>query len=151
MRKIPLPIAGPYALRITARQSPTPNTLRPPGLLLPADPTGRPFIRSLARKVLLEDLKSRGVSPILANSNVPLSTGATEMPGLFSRLTQRPLRTPRRNAAVNPGVDPGQDQLPAALALAREVLHAVEQFVVSTPDLDTGRFLHRMRGTAAGL
>src|SRR5688572_10053065 len=72
------------------------------------------------------------------------------MPGLFSRLTQRPIRTPRRNAA-DPAGNPGRDQLPAALALAREVLHAVEQFVVSTPDLDTGRFLHRMRGTAAGL
>jgi diguanylate cyclase (GGDEF)-like protein len=73
------------------------------------------------------------------------------MPGLLSRLTQRPHRTPRpvSNARQAPGHDP--EQLPAALALAREVLHAVEQFVISTPDLDTGRFLHRMRGTAAGL
>ncbi|HTE18167.1 MAG TPA: hypothetical protein VK689_07275, partial [Armatimonadota bacterium] len=39
----------------------------------------------------------------------------------------------------------------AALALARELLHAVEQFVVRTPDLDTDRFLRRMRGTAAGI
>ncbi|MGV3721259.1 MAG: diguanylate cyclase domain-containing protein [Actinomycetota bacterium] len=42
-------------------------------------------------------------------------------------------------------------EVEAALSLARELMHAVEQFVISTPDLDSTRFLNRMRGTAARL
>ncbi|HEU4754452.1 MAG TPA: GGDEF domain-containing protein [Armatimonadota bacterium] len=74
------------------------------------------------------------------------------MPGVFNRIAQRVSRVP-----LSPAL-PRQEQASeegtraaAALALAREVLHAVEQFVISTPDLDTRRFLQRMRGTAAGL
>jgi diguanylate cyclase (GGDEF)-like protein len=77
---------------------------------------------------------------------------AKTMTRVFTRLAQRVSRVP-----LHPAV-PRQEQLSdetaqagAALAFAREVLHAVEQFVISTPDLDTTRFLHRMRGTAAGL
>src|SRR6266550_8330584 len=76
------------------------------------------------------------------------------MSGMLSRIAQR---VPR--AAPKPGLKPGSkpdapesaEQAAAALALARELLHSVEQFVISTPDLDTQRFLQRMRGTAAGL
>jgi diguanylate cyclase (GGDEF)-like protein len=73
------------------------------------------------------------------------------MSGLFSRLANRlpPPTVPARDRAPAAPADP--QQAAEALALAREILHAVEQFVVSTPDLDTGRFLQRMRGTAAGL
>lgn len=74
------------------------------------------------------------------------------MPGVFSRLAQKVTRS-----AVPPAPKPSQAgaadpaQAAAALALGREVLHALEQFVISTPDLDSGRFLQRVRGTAAGL
>ena len=52
-----------------------------------------------------------------------------------------------------PAVPPaeGPERAEAALTLARELLYAVDQFVLSTPDLDTDRFLHRVRGTAAGV
>ena len=42
-------------------------------------------------------------------------------------------------------------RLDSSLALAREVIHSLEQFVLSSPDLDTSRFLQRLRATAAGL
>jgi diguanylate cyclase (GGDEF)-like protein len=38
-----------------------------------------------------------------------------------------------------------------ALELAQELLHGLEQFVLSTPDLDAPRFLERIRRTAAEL
>lgn len=69
------------------------------------------------------------------------------MLGVFSKIAQRksPRRTPVTLSPAN------QEQAEASLALARELLHAVEQFVISTPDLDSSRFLHRIRGTAANL
>ena len=70
------------------------------------------------------------------------------MRALFSRLTQQAAR-PLTKAA--PTVAHTREQTDAALELARELLHAVEQFVISTPDMDTQRFLHRTRSTAAGL
>ena len=70
------------------------------------------------------------------------------MLNVFSRFTQR--NTASRNSA--PAHTPEtREQAEASLALVRELLHAVEQFVLSTPDLDSSRFLHRMRTTAAGL
>jgi len=69
------------------------------------------------------------------------------MLGVFSKYTQR--KSLRR---APPVLSPeSQEQAEASLALARELLHAVEQFVISTPDLDSSRFLHRIRGTAARL
>lgn len=69
------------------------------------------------------------------------------MLGVFSKIAQR--KSPRKAAAsLSPQ---SQEQAEAALALARELLHSVEQFVISTPDLDSARFLHRIRGTAAKL
>src|SRR4029077_15921900 len=44
-----------------------------------------------------------------------------------------------------------KQQAAAALELARELLHSLEQFVVPKSDLDTTRFLHRVRGPAAAL
>lgn len=71
------------------------------------------------------------------------------MTGLFARLTTRPASPgPGPAATVQPS---GPERAGAALALARELLHSVEQFVISTPDLDTARFLQRVRGTASGL
>jgi diguanylate cyclase len=69
------------------------------------------------------------------------------MLGVFSKIAQR--KSPRK-AAV-PLSPESEEQAEAALALVRELLHAVEQFVISTPDLDSSRFLHRIRGTAAQL
>lgn len=39
----------------------------------------------------------------------------------------------------------------SGLALARELMYAIEQYILPTPDLDTDRFLNRLRGTAANL
>src|SRR5579864_793844 len=39
----------------------------------------------------------------------------------------------------------------AALELSQELLHGIEQFVLSTPDLDAPRFLERLRRMAAEL
>jgi len=69
------------------------------------------------------------------------------MLGVFSKIAQRKSHG-RTRAALSPE---SQEQAEASLALARELLHAVEQFVISTPDLDSSRFLHRIRGTAAKL
>lgn len=70
------------------------------------------------------------------------------MLGALARIAKR---APRRRA--QPALPPPETraQAEAALALARELIHSVEQFVISTPDLDSSRFLHRMRGAAAGL
>lgn len=69
------------------------------------------------------------------------------MLGVFSKIAQRkPSRRPP--VALSPE---SQEQAEAALALARELLHSVEQFVISTADLDSSRFLQRIRGTAASL
>lgn len=70
------------------------------------------------------------------------------MLAVFHKLAQR--------ARATETVDPARqealaEQREAALALARELLRTVEQFVIATPDLDTQRFLRRLRGTAAGL
>jgi diguanylate cyclase (GGDEF)-like protein len=81
------------------------------------------------------------------------------MANLFTRISQGVSRTTSHPAPGPVGAPAGSpatgvaaaEQAAAAMGLAREVLHAVEQFVISTPDLDTGRLLHRMRGTAAGL
>jgi diguanylate cyclase (GGDEF)-like protein len=77
------------------------------------------------------------------------------MPGVFSKLAQR-VSHPRVAALSSPqsgiqNLQAAEEQTAAALALSRELLHSVEQFVISTPDLDTARFLQRLRGTAAGL
>lgn len=60
-------------------------------------------------------------------------------------------RVPRRQVRPAPPIPENRAQAEAALALARELIHAVEQFVISTPDLDSTRFLNRMRNAAAGL
>jgi diguanylate cyclase len=75
------------------------------------------------------------------------------MANVISRIAQRVARPAPRPAPVlqAPAHSENPERLDAALALAREVLHSVEQFVISTPDLDTSRFLHRVRGAAAGL
>jgi len=52
-------------------------------------------------------------------------------------------------ASATPVTNPAQAA--AALQLAQELLHGVEQFVLSTPDLDAPRFLDRIRRTAAEL
>lgn len=70
--------------------------------------------------------------------------------GVLNKIGQRtfsPGRS-RADAAATPG---GEERKEAALALARELFHAVEQFVISTPDLDARRFLQRMRATSAGV
>ncbi|MCC2668107.1 MAG: putative diguanylate cyclase/phosphodiesterase with sensor [Armatimonadetes bacterium] len=70
------------------------------------------------------------------------------MLSVFSRFTQRSSASRKSTPAHTPET---REQAEASLALVRELLHAVEQFVLSTPDLDSSRFLHRMRSTAAGL
>lgn len=71
------------------------------------------------------------------------------MTGLIARLKTR---TAPPGAGPPATVQPsGPERAGVALALARELLHSVEQFVISTPDLDTARFLQRVRGTASGL
>jgi hypothetical protein len=70
------------------------------------------------------------------------------MLNVFTKLAQR--NTAHRKSA--PVLSPeSREQAEASLALVRELVHAVEQFVLSTPDLDSSRFLHRMRSTAANL
>ncbi len=71
------------------------------------------------------------------------------MLGLLSKLQGRGSQPTPATAPGATGSD--SDQVTAALSLAREVLYAIEQFIVSTPDLDNRRFLERLRGTAAGL
>lgn len=70
--------------------------------------------------------------------------------GVLNKIQQRP---PQSAGAVEPpaGDSNPQERRDAALALARELFHSVEQFVISSPDLDTTRFLKRMRVTAAGV
>jgi diguanylate cyclase (GGDEF)-like protein len=70
------------------------------------------------------------------------------MLGALVKIAQRASR--RKSAAVET-TPQDREQAEASLALARELIHAVEQFVISTPDLDSSRFLGRMRGVAAGL
>lgn len=70
--------------------------------------------------------------------------------GVLNKIGQHALPSARR------GIDPpagfaDDEKKEAALALTRELFHAVEQFVISTPDLDTRRFLQRMRATSAGV
>jgi len=60
-------------------------------------------------------------------------------------------QAPRARGTQVGAAAPEQSRAGAALALARELLHSVEQFIISTPDLDTARFLQRMRSTASGL
>lgn len=71
-----------------------------------------------------------------------------QMQGVISKLAQKVTGNPVVPAEARPDE---AERKEAALALAREVLHSIEQFIISTPDLDTSRFLQRMRGTAAGL
>jgi diguanylate cyclase (GGDEF)-like protein len=61
------------------------------------------------------------------------------------------LAQPQQRETSAGAAAPEQSRAEAALALARELLHSVEQFIISTPDLDTARFLQRMRSTASGL
>jgi len=70
------------------------------------------------------------------------------MSGVLSRFRGSTPRNGRSNGS-EPPLDPARHA--AALALAREFLHGLEQFVISTPDLDTRRFLKRARSTADGL
>ncbi len=67
------------------------------------------------------------------------------MDTLLSRWTDRGSAS---GQAADASAAPQED---AVLALAREVLHSLEQFIISSPDLDTRRFLQRVRDTAAGL
>ncbi|MFN3648690.1 MAG: diguanylate cyclase domain-containing protein [Armatimonadota bacterium] len=74
----------------------------------------------------------------------------------LSKLTQRLTNSPAMPfpAGARPGVpahveDPAQAE--QALALSRELLHAAEQFVIPATDLDSSRFLNRLRATAAGI
>ena len=53
------------------------------------------------------------------------------------------------NAAVQAPAQP--TGVESGLALARELMYAIEQYILPTPDLDTDRFLNRLRGTAANL
>jgi diguanylate cyclase (GGDEF)-like protein len=71
------------------------------------------------------------------------------MAGVFSRFRSNDGRGKNPNGGNAPPAD--AEQHAAALALAREFLHSLEQFVISTPDLDTRRFLQRVRRTADGL
>lgn len=70
------------------------------------------------------------------------------MPGVFTKLAQRIAAPPAPSREEQADE---AERTESALALAREILHSIEQFIISTPDLDTSRFLQRMRGTAAGL
>jgi len=70
------------------------------------------------------------------------------MPGLLNNISQR-LHRPAASRPLEAEPDPAR--LEQLVALARDLLHAMEQFVISTPDLDTDRFLRRLRGTAGGL
>lgn len=73
---------------------------------------------------------------------------ARAMGGVMGRWMQRPVRLP---AVSQETLEEEAAQKRSTMALARELLHAVEQFVISTPDLDTRRFLNRISNTAAGL
>lgn len=70
------------------------------------------------------------------------------MRAFLSRITQR---APRSAQEPDVPVHSEAERTAAALELSCELLHAVEQFVISTPDMDTSRFLRRTRSTAAGL
>lgn len=69
--------------------------------------------------------------------------------GVLNKLATRP--APGRSSGEDASLASAEERKEAALALARELFHAVEQFVISTPDLDTRRFLQRMRNTSAGV
>lgn len=78
------------------------------------------------------------------------------MPGVFARIAQK---VSRPGSPLPLGYPAGQapeqsteaERAQAALALTRELFHSLEQFVISKSDLDTTRFLQRVRGTAAAL
>lgn len=79
------------------------------------------------------------------------------MPGVFARIAQKVSRPgsqlPLHGHAAGQAADKAieADRTEAALALTRELFHSLEQFVISKSDLDTRRFLQRVRGTAAAL
>jgi diguanylate cyclase len=77
------------------------------------------------------NLNLRRAEPSRARSTQPLP------PGIIPAKTADTPAQPR-------GVE-------SALALARELMYAIEQYILPTPDLDTDRFLNRLRGTAANV
>lgn len=71
--------------------------------------------------------------------------------GVLHKIQQRVSHSRGTMPEATPdGASPAEKR-DASLALARELFHSVEQFVISTPDLDTSRFLKRMRATTAAI